>query len=275
MSHESSVAAERRRHEIRVGAFVIAGVILAFILVFSITDPALLRGRYHLTLKVPNAQGLRGGDTVQMRGVNIGRVRGFWIEKQSVSIDLEIEGGYHIPKDSKAQLRSTNLLGESIVDIQPGSSPEDLKNGETLAGEGTESVFGRVDSVAEEASSTLDRVNELLSPELSENLQTSSAELSTLLKKLIVLSDELRRLSVGLRDTNDRPELQESITQLAIASESLAVISRRIERGEGTLGRLSQDETLYTNMNAAAVALQKLLTDVQKNPKRYFDISVF
>ena len=49
----------------------------------------------------------------------------------------------------------------------------------------------------------------------------------------------------------------------------------RMARGEGTLGRLSQDETLYTSLTNAIVSLDSLLVDVKANPGRYVKIEIF
>jgi phospholipid/cholesterol/gamma-HCH transport system substrate-binding protein len=48
-----------------------------------------------------------------------------------------------------------------------------------------------------------------------------------------------------------------------------------MDAGEGTLGRLSTDDSLYVNMNAAAQSLNTLLQDLQANPNRYINISIF
>ena len=56
---------------------------------------------------------------------------------------------------------------------------------------------------------------------------------------------------------------------------SLDTVIGRMERGEGTLGRLSRDEDLYQNVAAAALSLDELLTDIRENPKRYVTIEIF
>jgi phospholipid/cholesterol/gamma-HCH transport system substrate-binding protein len=48
-----------------------------------------------------------------------------------------------------------------------------------------------------------------------------------------------------------------------------------MERGEGTLGRLSRDEALYDNLAAAVISLDSLLVDIRLNPKRYVTIEIF
>ena len=52
------------------------------------------------------------------------------------------------------------------------------------------------------------------------------------------------------------------------------MILGRIERGEGTLGRLSVDETLYNTLNDAATSLEELLDDIKENPGRYITIRI-
>jgi phospholipid/cholesterol/gamma-HCH transport system substrate-binding protein len=47
-----------------------------------------------------------------------------------------------------------------------------------------------------------------------------------------------------------------------------------MEKGEGTLGLLSTDKTLYDNLSASAKSLREFLTDFQKNPKKYLTVRV-
>ncbi len=49
----------------------------------------------------------------------------------------------------------------------------------------------------------------------------------------------------------------------------------RIDRGEGTLGKLTRDDKLYNNLNEAAVNFSKLTEDIRKQPKRYLKLSFF
>ena len=65
------------------------------------------------------------------------------------------------------------------------------------------------------------------------------------------------------------------LRQLDAATASLQTILARMERGEGTLGKLSTDEALYVNLNTAAVALAELVADLQANPNKYINLSIF
>ncbi len=65
---------------------------------------------------------------------------------------------------------------------------------------------------------------------------------------------------------------QEAFMRIVARTDSMLA---RIQAGEGTLGRLSRDTTLYSESVETVRALRSLLQDIQKNPRRYFSFSVF
>jgi phospholipid/cholesterol/gamma-HCH transport system substrate-binding protein len=67
------------------------------------------------------------------------------------------------------------------------------------------------------------------------------------------------------------PKLHQDATA---AVASLKNITDRIDRGEGTLGKLANDDQLYNNLNALSSESVKLLYDFRQNPKKYLSIKV-
>jgi phospholipid/cholesterol/gamma-HCH transport system substrate-binding protein len=59
------------------------------------------------------------------------------------------------------------------------------------------------------------------------------------------------------------------------AFESLSTILAALERGEGTLGQLLQDTTLYRDIVVTSTLVQDLIRDFQRNPRRYINLRVF
>lgn len=295
--------------EIKAGIFVIGGIIAVVAALFLLTDPGTMRGRYHVTTVVPSAGGIRRGDPVQLRGVNIGRVRGFQIDPQrGVEVKLELENEYPVPNDSRVTLKSLGLLGGLVADIVPGRSKEPLEDGDVLLGAaplpGLEETAGNLGTKAD---TLLGRANLLLAHDNIEAVGASTQQLQTLMtelaalateqrKELQVLTASLRRSAQGVEAAATRPELaraiarSDSITRqldgatqrLNAASTSLATITGRLERGEGSMGKLLRDEALYDNLNAAALGINQtaasaraLTEDIRANPKRYINVSVF
>jgi phospholipid/cholesterol/gamma-HCH transport system substrate-binding protein len=297
-----------RDRELIVGIFVIVGALAVLGTLFTFTDAAFFRGRYIVTTLVPDAGGIRKGDPVQMKGVNVGRVKSFRISgRGEVAVRLEIEGEYRVPSDSHVELKSAGPLGGVVAEVVPGTAETSLRNGDILPGQRPRGIFEEADKIADQAKQTLGSLQEMLSKQTITNVQSSSAELLTLLKELSAVTKEqraqLKTLSAslnasaqGVEKAVSGPELQDAVKRLdALAqklddvtaslersSHSMEVILSRIEKGEGTLGRFSKDDSLYLNANEAIVNLNHtieemkgLTADVRKNPKKYFKLSLF
>lgn len=296
-----------RHREIWVGLFVVVGILATVILLAVMTDAALFRGRYIVSTSVPHAGGIRKGDPVQMRGVNIGRIIGFGIGKDQVEIRLEIEGEYPIPRDSKVELKSSGLLGGMVADVVPGASSEKADWGDRLAGGVGPGVFDKVDELAGQADKVAVKLQTLLSDETVQDLKGSAAsarvsleELQQILREqrgqLRDLTASLQRSSASLDKATSGPELERTVKRidemtakldttlgtLDRSSQSLESVLGRMERGEGTLGKLSKDEALYDNavkasesLSQASAEMRDLMADLKKNPKKYINLKIF
>ena len=63
--------------------------------------------------------------------------------------------------------------------------------------------------------------------------------------------------------------------QLSQATASLNGLLAKVNKGEGTLGRLASDSTLYNDLHKTLNALTDLLTDLKERPGRYVHVKVF
>ena len=294
--------------EVRVGLFVLVGIVAFLTILFTMTDVGTFRGRYYVDTMVASAGGMRRGDPVQMRGVNIGRVIDFDIANRGVDVRMEIYDEYQIPADSRAQMKSAGIMGGNVVDIVPGNSTQRVADGATIPGDTGESdLMAQAAGIGSRADTALMRVNMLLSNDNIGSVSASAEELQSLLNELggiatqqrgqlQALSASLRRSAAGVEAATTGPELQRSIQQVdALTAQmaqttttlnrtttSLQAVLGRVERGEGTLGKLTADEQLYdnlnrtvTNLNGTVTNLNALITDIQANPKKYISVSVF
>jgi phospholipid/cholesterol/gamma-HCH transport system substrate-binding protein len=306
--------ARARDKALWVGVFVIFGLLAVLASLFIFTDAAFFRGRYIITTTVANAGGIRRGDPVQMRGVNIGRIQRFRIGHDNVEVRLEIEGEYRIPVDSKVALKSDGIVGGMVADVIPGAADQFVGNGDTLPGESAPELTDIANRLSTQVETVLNRMESLLDKPTIDNVHSSSAELNQTLKTLRatiteqrqVLKDitaSLRTASADAAKIAGAPEWDRSIKRVDTITEQAAAITKRldgvsstleqtsqsaksvlgrVERGEGSLGKLTKDEKLYDrlseaalNMNQASLNLSKLADDIRKDPKRYLSIKVF
>jgi len=63
--------------------------------------------------------------------------------------------------------------------------------------------------------------------------------------------------------------LEEATSSLDETSKELTVLLKKINSGEGTLGKLANDPSLYTNLDSLTVGLNTLIRNLDKDPKRF------
>lgn len=290
--------------EAKVGFFVLLGLISFVVVLFWMTDPATLRGRYLVVTTVEDAGGVRSGDPVQMQGVNIGRVHDFeMVGPGRVDITLEIEGAWSIPQGSRTVFGEAGLFGGRTLVIERGQASAMMQPGDTLAGEGGASggLLGSVDELSAQAGSVLSAMDSLLNPATIDNVQGSARELEQLLTELSAVTREQRATIGELTETLSRaasgletaagagPDVARAAARadsamavlaattenIDAATASLRSVLARMDAGEGTLGRLSTDDSLYVNLNEAVQSINALVQDLQANPSRYINVSIF
>jgi phospholipid/cholesterol/gamma-HCH transport system substrate-binding protein len=303
-----------RDQAVWVGFFLVVGIIAIFAALFILTDAAFFRGRYIVSTVVTDAGGIRRGDPVQMRGVNIGRVQRFKIAKDNVEIRLELEGEYKVPKDSHVELKSGGLLGGTIAEVVPGDSPEYLRNGDHVDGRMVPGLFDAANRVAGQVEKVMGQVEKLMTDTTvkniaatADNAQVASRDMRKLIadvsaavaeqrKTLATLEASLQRSATGFEKVATAPEMDRTLKRfdtlgermdtvtasLQRSSASVETVTARAAKGEGSLGKLMTDEELYrslnqavNNMNQATLSMNRLVEDIQKNPRKYINLKVF
>ena len=98
---------------------------------------------------------------------------------------------------------------------------------------------------------------------ISLNLKNNNEKIEGILTNFHALSDTLVKSNFAGTVENARKTLEET-----------ANIFSKVNRGEGSMGMLVNDDSLYTHLNTSARDLDLLLQDIQLNPKKYLSFSV-
>lgn len=110
--------------KIRLGLFVIIGLIIFILAVYFIGDKQQMFGKtYHLKAVFNNVNGLQLGNNVRYSGINVGTVEGIeMVSDTIIRVDMLIEKTIfsYIKKDAVAIIGSDGLVGNMIVNILPG-----------------------------------------------------------------------------------------------------------------------------------------------------------
>ncbi|NEX15850.1 MAG: outer membrane lipid asymmetry maintenance protein MlaD [Halochromatium sp.] len=126
-----------RLSEILVGAFMALGFVALFFLAMRVSNLSMasVDEGYTLTAKFDNIGSLRVRAPVSMAGVRLGRVEAIDFDQETFQalVTLRIEDRYdQIPNDTFANIYTAGLLGEQYVGLDPGGSPDPLRNGDRI-----------------------------------------------------------------------------------------------------------------------------------------------
>ena len=302
----------KREKEVILGAVVFIGIV---ILVAGSTwlsqnywGPA---GGYKIFTTFESVSGLQKGDKVSLRGVQVGKVLAIRMERGRPVVWVGFRTLRDIPRDSKIILRSVGMLGERIVEVRLGSSPEVFRDGDLAIGS---SELGMEDMTADVADMThrvKTVVDSMTSPEIISwmtsslrNLDTTTVSLRNLLQQNETkLSATIDNLAAASADANgligdSKAKLERALTNLDAAAADMAAASKRvagasisfentmrnidaitgkINAGEGTLGKLVNDEKVYNGLSTSLSSVDSLIQAITQDPGHYlnFKFTIF
>jgi phospholipid/cholesterol/gamma-HCH transport system substrate-binding protein len=102
---------------------------------------------------------------------------------------------------------------------------------------------------------------------------TNEGQIASIVNSAQGSSTDLRAATADLRTLlGAAREHEVSLVRVLVAADS---IMSRLQAGQGTLGMLTKDSTLYNETTATMIELRKLIADIQVNPRKYFKFSVF
>jgi len=297
---------DNRTVELRVGIVVVIAVAILFFGALWIKEIKFNVERYRYSVLFPNVGALEVGDPVTVLGVSKGKVERIVLEGGDVLVTLNLTTDVRLKKDAKFTVMNIGLMGERFVEVKPGHSPELLDLSRPVKGfydTGIPEVMGMTGQMLEEIRRLVAHLEGVFGTQWSQesiketirDLRKLSADLVALLEKnkdklentandLSYTSSELK----GILEDN-KYKIQSSVdnfasssakldtfsTTLSSLSLSLKNLTQKIESGEGTLGKLVNDSTLYDDLKKTTQNVDGLITDIKKNPKRYLKFSLF
>ena len=287
------------------------GGILLFILGFSyLKSTPLFDDSKTFYVVYDHEGGLQPGTHVSINGYAVGKVNDIRFKDSSgkLLVTFSVDKSFEFSKNSPAELYDTGIIGGKGIQIQPvfdGAPP--AKNGDTLPSSTrpglTELVQQKltplqlkIEGAVTHADSLLFNFNQVLDENTRQNLRETISGLKEVVASFQKTSNGLNDLladnrsridstldNIGqvsanlarLSDTLSTSGLGQTIASLESTLGHLNSVLARMENGEGTMGRLLRDDSLYVNLNEASRQLELLLQDFRLNPKRYVNVSVF
>jgi len=124
---------ERGKLEFVVGLFVLVGILCLGYLAIKLGKLELVGGDYYeLTADFSSSSGLKKGASVEIAGVEVGRVKSIELKDDQAQIVLAIQDGIPVYNDAIASIKTRGIIGEKYMGLSPGGSGDLLSKGETI-----------------------------------------------------------------------------------------------------------------------------------------------
>ena len=292
--------------ELRVGVVVLlACAILVFGLIW-VKGIRFDQTRYKYSVIFPNVGSLEVGDPVSVSGVPKGKVEKIKLYQGDVLVTFNLTTDVVLKKNAQFTIMNVGLMGERFIAVKTSYSDTLLDLSQPIRGyydTGIPEVMGKMGEMINEIRRLTGHLEAVVGTQSSqdaliqtiENLREITQKMNALLdrnekkfdqtlKDLSYTSAELRKMVIENKDkfkstvdnfSSASEKLDNITTTLDSVSISLKNLSSKIESGEGTLGQLINDTTLYEQIKKTAQDVDSLILDIKKHPKKYLKISIF
>ncbi len=275
--------AQEMTMEVTVGAFMFMVLLALGVFTIILSSGTIFKDTYPMTVIFEDVMGLRAGDNVQVRGVEVGTVDQIRLTEEGVELDLSLDKDVRLRTDYEISIIPSSVLGGKHVEIYQGTPGHDFIGEEAVVRGETPIDF------VDQASKTINQVRESLEEGgILENLEQVMAQMRDVTAGLSEGKGTIGKLLADDAVYNDLKDITRSLKQVSTnlaegngtlgrlmqddqvyediehVSANLREISRRLVDGEGTIGRLlSEDDELYRNLLEASAAVKDIAADIR------------
>jgi phospholipid/cholesterol/gamma-HCH transport system substrate-binding protein len=189
-------------NETKVGIMAAFSIALLIIGYNFLKGNAIFSSETVLYAKYPRVDGLAVSKPVLINGFQIGRVDKLMLQPDgSILATLKINGKYDIPKNSVANLASTDLLGSKAIVMDLGTEKHFAQEGDTLNTnvqanlmEAVQPVQKKAERIIGKMDSILTSVNSIMNPNFQKNVDKSFNSIASTLAALEATSKKVDKL---------------------------------------------------------------------------------
>ncbi len=246
---------------------------------------------------------------VTIKGNNIGKIEEITYDDKTgkTLVTIIVTEDVKFSTNSKIRMYETGLMGGNALAIVPMPGPELAKSGDFIESEIEEGLitsltknFSGISSnlgvTLKAADSLMNNFNRLIINDNDDGIKAAIAELNKTILSFRAMAEAMNTLVVkndaslasaiknfdtlsgNLADITTefkKVEISKTFAELDHTLQEVNNLLASVKDGKGTMGKLLNDDKLYTNLEGASLQLEQLLQDFKLNPKRYVHFSVF
>ena len=277
--------------EAKVGLFVLVGLIILGYMSVQVGKQGLgLKRGYTLDVVFDSAAGLDRDASVQIAGVEVGRVESIGLKDGKAVVRLRIVPDVKLEKDAIASIKTHGILGDKYVELYPGTQGAAyLTAGEQISRTERQTdidrMLNQLSLIAEDVRGVTSSLNRVLSGQAGEekitSILTNTRDLTRNLNNVVQNNEAVlraalentRQLTGNLNRvvTQNDEKVGQVMDTLKSASRemektfaALNDIAEGVNRGEGTLGQLIKDKTTSEKLNKTLASLEEVTAKINE-----------
>ena len=256
-----------------------------------------------------DVEGVVNGTPVTINGFPVGSIQKISFTKNNdLLVKFRIENDIQFSINSVAQIYETGLIGGKALAIIPAydnkrnAVDNDTLNSSIAPGltdlvnKKITNLQVKIESMVVSADSVLNNINKVFDDSTKNNLKTSvsnfnqtiidlkttsnsikdivknnQSDIDSSIKNIKNFSEDFSQISNKL----NQAQIDETFKNFKTSSENLTKILNEINSGNGTMGQIVKNDSLFKNLNKASESIDLLLEDIRLNPYRYIHFSIF
>ncbi|GAB2837158.1 hypothetical protein GCM10022221_40590 [Actinocorallia aurea] len=287
MTAVNEMRRQRRSNFVRLAAFFAVTGLLTFLIGSQIARISFDSG-YKLVAVFDDATGLMRGDVVKIAGAPVGRVDSIEVDKGKAVVELSVQKKFRVPADSEVAIRWRSAVGQRVVYLIPGTSPEKIKDGTKITktrsvvdiGELVDqlaplarsldperlnqiltAVYEAIDGNKEEVTQLISDVNQL-----SSTIAARRTTLKNMIQDYTEITEVLARRDDQIRDMTDNlVELSDAfVRNRELLDDALVELSETFQTSDALLtGNGDELDQVIGGLAVVAAGVQHNLGDVE------------
>lgn len=261
---------------LKVGIFVSVIIVILAYATLRVSQKSILPGgTYDIFLLTDSAEGINKKTPVQVAGIQVGAVSEIGlVGNNQAKITLEISRKVKLSKNAEARIKTIGFLGDTYIELfDPSPSAEKLSPESTIRQVTTygdlNAVMGEIGSIAGDVKAITATMKTLMAGEDSAFARSLNniEKITSALERVSTRNEsEINAIVANLRAMSENLNLlvARNISNVDTALGNTAEITEKIRRGEGTIGRLINDDETVEKLNESIEGLNNLLGGVNR-----------
>lgn len=265
------------------------GGLIAFMSMQVSDDPSYMGRSKKAWFLLPNASGLIKGSAIKSAGIPVGVIKDIRLQDGLARLDITVKSDVGLTRSATVQLRSNGILGDKAIEVNPGAlgDPELEDGGQIVnvkSGGGLDDVMTQVADIAgslKDVSANLkeaisdDGTNkhilgrivqnvEILTRDLAQMTTENKEQIGEIVDQVHDITSTIDELVNDESDKGFKKTWKSTMARLDNSMKNIEDITNKINKGEGTIGKLISDEQTAEDVSSAIEGISGLVDSANK-----------